>query len=178
MYFRQAARPLLPTTMMGIPDGSQGTVATLNVMARFARAGRQSELVRDAANELTAGLAQKDFVGEIRAIQEFVRDRIRYLRDPVQIERVQTPEATLTLKSGDCDDKSVLTAALLESVGHPARFKAVGPRPGMFSHVFVQAQIYAKGGIPKWINVETTEPWELGRPAPTALPYFLIRNVK
>jgi transglutaminase-like putative cysteine protease len=137
-------------------------------MARFAKAGRVNPFVAQVAREvlIESGVNQKAFPEYVRAIGNFVRDRIMYVRDPVSVERVQTPEATLKLKTGDCDDKATLTAAMLESVGIPSRFVAIAKRAfGGFSHVYVEAQIYARGGKPQWVAVETTEPWEIGRGA-------------
>ena len=75
---------------------------------------------------------------------------------------MQTPDKTLSDGSGDCDDKCVLLAALLQSIGHPVRFVAVGfRRGGPLSHVFVETPIGAY-----WICCETTEPWPLGRKPP------------
>jgi transglutaminase-like putative cysteine protease len=61
------------------------------------------------------------------------------------------------MRAGDCDDKSVLLAALLESIGHPTRFVAIGFQPDDFEHVFVETKI-----ADRWISLETTEPVEIG----------------
>lgn len=108
-------------------------------------------VVRHLALQLVAGLRPKDYAGEVRALHRYVRDVIRYVRDIVGVETVQTPERTLENGQGDCDDKSTLLAALLQSIGHPARFEAVGFAPDRFSHVLVSAQV---GG--RWVPLETT----------------------
>jgi transglutaminase-like putative cysteine protease len=169
----------LPGALVSIPNGAAGTAATLNWMTRFARAGRVNPLVAQTAREILieSGLTQKNFVAYAQAIGNFVRDRILYVRDPVKVERVQTPDATLKLKTGDCDDKATLTSALLESIGIPTRFVAIGKNPlSGFSHVYVEAKIFAKGGIPKWLPIETTEPWEFGR-APSNYARRMVRHV-
>lgn len=87
---------------------------------------------------------------EIAALHAFVRDRIRYVRDPVELELVQTPEATLNIGQGDCDDKSTLLAALLQATGHPSRFTVVGMGGGPFSHVLVETR-----NGERWTPLET-----------------------
>lgn len=144
--------------LMGIPNGVQGVKQTLKIMRQLVRDGKKSLIIRRKAQELTAGLNQKDFLGEIRAIHRFVRDHIRYVKDVNGVETLHTPEKVLEFGQGDCDDKSVLVAALLESIGHPSRFVAISQSKGNFCHVYVETRI---GRSNKWITVETTEPVEL-----------------
>ena len=73
------------------------------------------------------------------------------------METLHTPEKLLELRQGDCDDKSLLLLGLLESLGHTARFKAVGFMRGFFSHVLVEVLIDGQ-----WVSAETTEPVPLG----------------
>lgn len=103
-------------------------------------------------------LADMDYAGEARELFHFARDNIRYLQDVRDVETVQTPDVTLQFRTGDCDDKSLLLAALLESIGHPARFCAVAyAAPGEFEHVFVETKI---GTV--WIPCETVGQMEFG----------------
>lgn len=159
MYLHQPT----PTTvtLQELPSGVSGVRATLTAMARFAREGKATLRIRQLAMSLTGHLQQKDWPGEVRALHAYVRDDIRYVKDGVGVEVVQTPEKTLELGAGDCDDKSTLLAALLLSIGHSARFVAVGQRPGHYSHVYVETQLG-----PRWVALETTEPVEAGWAAP------------
>lgn len=143
---------------LSIPEGERGIRATLQVMCRLANEGKRDPNVRLTAIRACGALLQKDYLGEARACSDWVRDEIRYIKDPVGVELVATPAKTLEIGSGDCDDKSTLLAAMLLSIGHPARFIAVGLQPKVFSHVFVQTKI-----AQHWVNAETTEPWEFGR---------------
>lgn len=138
-------------------------------MARLAREASKTLPVRLAALQLVEKLPQHDRPGEIRALFEFVRDRIRYVRDIRGVETIQTPERTLQLKQGDCDDQSTLLAALLLSIGHPARFHAIGFRPGRFSHVFTEVYLGNR-----WIPLETTENWDPGRSSKSAVEHMVL----
>lgn len=100
----------------------------------------------------------RKYMRELVALHAFVRDKIRYVRDPVGVEMVQTPERTLEVGTGDCDDKSTLLAALLESTGHPARFTVVAFNGNPFSHVLVESKV----GSNRWIPAETIIPKPLG----------------
>lgn len=147
----------LTSTLQAIPDGADGTRYTLNLMADIARKYKTDMSVFTKTRELIAGLQQKDWPGEARKIQRFVRDHIRYVKDVRGVETVQTPDITLKIKAGDCDDKSTLVATMLESIGHPVRFVAIGFRPDDYVHVFPETLIGKK-----WVSLETTEPVDIG----------------
>jgi transglutaminase-like putative cysteine protease len=156
MYFDASNKPMT-ATLQAIPDGKAGTVATLKIMRDVTKAGKTSLVIRNLALSLISGLSQKDWFNELKVLHAFVRDQIRYVKDIRGVETVQTPEVTLSLRAGDCDDKSVLLAALLESIGHPTAFVAIGFKPDDFVHVFVESRIGTK-----WIPLETTEPVNVG----------------
>lgn len=144
-------------TLQMIPDGAPGIAATLKIMSRIVKEFKKSMTVRNTALSLIASCAQKDWSCEVRNLHAFVRDSIRYVGDITDVETVQTPDKTLELQAGDCDDKSLLLASLLESIGHPTRFTAIGFQPGVYSHVYVETKI---GNA--WIPLETTEDVEAG----------------
>lgn len=129
-------------------------------MAELIRQGRTALPVRETMKTLIRHLPQKDYMGEIAAAHAFVRDRVRYTRDIRSVETLHTAERLLADRQGDCDDKSILVAALLESIGHRTRLVAIGPRKGVFSHVFPQVVHPKEPGV--WINLECTEPWPVG----------------
>jgi transglutaminase-like putative cysteine protease len=110
--------------------------------------------IRSRALELVNFTTDKDWVGEIERVFRFVRDDIRYTQDVTDVETLQTPDATLALGHGDCDDKATLLAALLEAIGHHTRFHAIGMHPGELSHVFVETLL----GDNDWLALDPTEP--------------------
>lgn len=131
-----------------LPAGAAGTRATLALMRRTALEGGRSMQVRAVAERVlhAAGVRVGDTWGELQAVFAFVRDRIRFTRDPVDLELLQAPARLLVTRAGDCDDKAMLMVALLRSIGHRAQlaFRAVGADPAnprRYSHVFVTAQV-------------------------------------
>ena len=66
---------------------------------------------------------------------------------------VQTPVETLRVLTGDCDDKSTLLAALLESMGYATGFCALGFEGQPFSHVIALVRL-GQG----WCPLETIVP--------------------
>jgi hypothetical protein len=92
-----------------------------------------------------------DFYSEINTIFEFVRDEIRYVRDPFGIELVQSPMRSLQVLQGDCDDKTVIFCALAEAIGHRTRIVLESANGQGWSHV--RADVFYKG---QWIPADCT----------------------
>jgi transglutaminase-like putative cysteine protease len=138
--------------MGDIPSGRAGTKETLRLMRRIVLDSLKepAQKVRELALSLVKDRPQRRSYPEVVALHQFVRDGIRYVKDPVPFELLQTPQKTLEYGQGDCDDKSILLAALLQSIGHPARFVSVGFKGGPLSHVLVDTRIRDK-----WIPLET-----------------------
>lgn len=152
--------------LQGISDGPQGAIQTLNAMRALARDAVRdpSQQIRETALSI---IGTQGWVGQIRALQGWVQSNIRYIQDPADdtggVELVQTPQYTLQQTAGDCDDQSVLMAAMLSAIGHPARFVAVGFGGGPLSHVLVQTKVGNTGNDAQdWTTAETILPKPLG----------------
>lgn len=141
-----------PQSEHSIPPGREGVIETLRLMRRLVREYKKAPAIRNRTLESLNFAPEKDWLGEIEILFRFVRDHIRYTLDVNGIETLQTPERTLILGHGDCDDKATLLAAMLESVGHPTRFHAIGERAGELSHVFVETRVGDD-----WIALDPTE---------------------
>lgn len=148
-----------------LPPGERGTFATLTLMRGMVKQFKRAPAIRGLALDLIREVPQKNWGGEVRAIFNYVRDSIRYTRDVAGLETLQTPLITLEDEAGDCDDKSTLLASLLESVGHPTRFVAVGyTGPGEYSHVYVETRMGER-----WLPLDATMPHDVGwSPRPPA----------
>ena len=127
-----------------------------------------AQQIRETALNILRGV--NTFSAQAQAIQAWVQNSIEYRRDPVDVELVQTPQVTLQLKAGDCDDQAVLTAAFLQATGHPSQFIAVGLNGGPFSHVLAQTLIGTS-----WVAVETIEHRPLGWMPPGVTSYYIVK---
>lgn len=152
MYLGSESKKEVRFQLFDLPSGADGVRATLALMSAMVKHHKKTPEIRNTAADLIQNLPQKAWSDEVRKIHAFVRDNIRYTRDVRNVETVQSPDVTLKLERGDCDDKSTLLAALLESIGHATRFVAIGMQPDFFSHVYVETLIGNK-----WIALETTE---------------------
>lgn len=162
----------VPHVLADLPEGVDGVRATLACMTKFARQYKKDVVVGTLARELVRNLPANDRRGEIIHLHGFVRDAIRYVRDPDGVEMVQSPKRTLQIGQGDCDDKATLLSALLGSIGFPTRFVAIGisdprsialltrskflssiPNLAPYSHVLLEAKLGTR-----WIPLETIIP--------------------
>lgn len=151
---------------VGLAPGQAGTDATVDAMARAALGiyGAGSARIRELAVRIINGqeggnpVAERDKRGEVAAIHEWVKARLRYVSDPVWYEFVTYPE-TLAFErpDGDCDDHAVLEAALLGSIGVPTRFVTFSFRGSSApSHVALQAMLQpqTKGAKLEWMPLD------------------------
>lgn len=126
--YSAAAAPSITDTLPA--DDTSAVKATLKQMVAIVRKYKADATTINAARMILTSAGIKDFRSQksqgIAALQHWVRDNIVYVADPRGVELLQTPPRTLQLQTGDCDDKSILLAALLETVGCATRFMAVG----------------------------------------------------
>lgn len=155
--------------LLGISKGDRGTEQTLNHM-RDAVLGKLPKLdrhegahmpdVRFLSQKIVSHVPSKDYVGEARAIYDFMVKHVRYTLDPRSLEWVQTPWWTLlVIGQGDCDDHATAIAALSVALGHGAGFRTVKGdpnRPSEWSHVYAIMGV-RQDGREIWIPMDTTE---------------------
>ena len=137
-----------------VSDGVRGVYQTIQHMRAQVREGSINPSVRGAAISITYLRPERDICSQAVALYEYVRDHIRYIRDVNGIETLTSPDKTMELGAGDCDDQSTLLAALAESIGIPARFVVTGySTPNVYEHVYAELWCDSLG----WIGCDPTE---------------------
>jgi hypothetical protein len=126
------------------------------------RAGAKDFYVRQKAIDvlLARRVRPKDYLGEIKALFEWVQQHVRYTKDPFRVEVLHTAPRLLALRAGDCDDMAILLGAMLESIGHPVRLVLTGPdplRPRFFSHIYLEVRHRGR-----WIPLDATMRYPMG----------------
>lgn len=150
-------------------DGKRGIFQTLKIMRKIVHDYRKNPAIRQAATSLIFLQPEKSPVDEARVLFEYVRDSIRYTRDIVDVETITTPDKTLLLKYGDCDDQVILLASLMESAGYPTRFVVTAyTAPDMLEHVYLQVCL---DGV--WVDCDPTEHEEFGYAPPDPLTIYI-----
>ena len=128
-------------------NGIQGNIDTIEVMKRMAREYSRHDLVKRLATNILhyKNIPSHNYLEEARAIGEFVKTHIRYVKDPVGTESLQAPDMMIRMMKdagyamGDCDDMSLLIAALLMSIGIRPAFRAVKYKASSptYNHIYV-----------------------------------------
>lgn len=120
------------------PGGQRGAYFTASKMRALINEFAHRPEILNLAVTLIHQHPQHDQTCEAAAIFDFVRAHIRYVRDPVGIESLADPLATLRRGVGDCDDQTTLLGALLEAVGYPVRIVLAGYHGADYEHVYLQ----------------------------------------
>lgn len=115
--------------------------ATVRKIAELARAAGRDYTVRQIATKIVKRVPGKDYVGELRAINDWVRNNIAYRKDPHRLELVQAPLRTIQQRAGDCDDMTALLSGLAQTLGHGVMYRTVGPAPSIQKHVHMLADV-------------------------------------
>jgi hypothetical protein len=147
------ASPYSPAVSHPVADGDTGITQTIGHMNALVRGpqGIGSWTVRKFALEAVKGIERGH--PEIDAVFNHVKDTIEFRGEAG--EYLQSPEATINLGAGDCDDQAVLMAAILRSLGYQTDFRTVAMHGSAdeYSHVYAVVQDKQTG---QWIPVDTT----------------------
>lgn len=159
----------IPIQRSTLPPGDASVDTTVAKMAELAMGqyGARSPKIRHLAIDIVnrAGAANKDYRAMAVACYRWVRDNIRYVRDPVGQEALCHPEYLLQVAGGDCDDMSMLVAALCGSLGIQTRFVTVAVNSQQFGHVYLEAEAAPGNWLPlDPIMREHGEGWEVPNP--------------
>lgn len=144
-----------------IPGGRAGLDEKVRTIRRLVEEAKRDPYVREAAVDLVRHVPQRDTAGEIAAVWSWVRDNVRYTRDPWSpdgFELFVEPATLLQLvekgrASGDCDDHVLLASTLLEVLGYPTRYRIGATPPGEYRHIWLEV-LDPKAG---WRALELTK---------------------
>lgn len=170
-YAQMAA---VPRTEEYIGTGDAAIYRTVEKMKGIIKESSRNPYVREWSKNIVAGIDVNDKKNEARAVFDFVRDCVRYTRDPLGFEYIQTPPVLLEdirlyqqskgeRPVGDCDDMTVLSLSLLKSIGFEVAIKVVSfSNSRKFSHVYGLVKIGYD-----WVPFDCVRPeqrmgWESG----------------
>jgi transglutaminase-like putative cysteine protease len=138
-----------------LPAGDTGTAKTVGFMRRLIRQGSKSHRIREMAANLV--MRHPTDQGKIGSIFHFVRDKMKYVRDPLHQELLGGADYHMETMAGqgyargDCDDHTIMLGAMLESVGYPTRIATARMKPGRGSFDHVYLEVHDRTG---WIPLD------------------------
>lgn len=130
------------------------TAQTIAHMVRYAIEDSAAPSVEAAAHEAVRQARRQNRRGYAEAIHAWIRAHVRFVEDaelaqgissdPSQAEVLVRPVDLLAMEDpqGDCDDFSMLCAAMLRAIGIGCAFETVAAEdPTSYSHVYVIADV-------------------------------------
>jgi hypothetical protein len=194
---RHVAATDAKATLYKIPEGDEGTEATVEKMAELIDKGSCDPFVIKNAMRIVRAyrprIARKDYLGEIRALFSYAQEthptlgglELRYFKDNWHREKLQSPRRTEEFGGGDCDCIIIWLGAHLLAIGHgPVRLVVVAAdptRPDEYSHTYLWVYHPEGNAVdPKdktrWIPLDPTvdKPmgWEV--PSPFRKAYYEV----
>ncbi len=73
--------------------------------------------LRAYANSIVKNCTAGDRECQVNALYRHIVENFNYLSDPVGVELIQSPQETIDIGGGDCEDLSILLISLLENIG-------------------------------------------------------------
>jgi len=146
----------------------------IRIIVEKIKEGKRDPLVRKLAADAVRNVAPRDWLGEVAAIFEFVRQNVRYTLDVHGLDTYQRARRTLQLGIGDCDDQVILLGAMLQSIGYPIALKVIESVDS--DHGW--NHIYLLVGVPpsapqRWIPLDPTVSQPMGWELP---PQYVRRS--
>jgi Transglutaminase-like superfamily len=132
---------LAPISRVPLMGGDSGVAQTIDQMRSLVNEALTDPSFLRQAKDIVKNVPAFDDVSEAQALYDWVRANIRFTKDPVDKETLYPPTELLQIRSGDCDDISMLLGALLMAIGYPARLMTVAANGDEFSHVYVEGQV-------------------------------------
>lgn len=140
---------------------------TLQAMIDYAQSGRLDPKIMDLAEMITAEIHPEDHRSQMIAILNWINANMTFVEDDQEaarlfgttgdVELVKGPSSVLETRRYDCDCIATFIAALIMSLGIPARFVVVGfssfemTGPEGLEHVYAQGYDNATGS---WLIID------------------------
>jgi hypothetical protein len=116
----------------------------------------------------------RDWLGEVHALADFIQSNVRYTLDPFGIDTYSTPERTIQMAKGDCDDMVILSGAMLQSVGYPIKIKVIRLEgQPEFHHIYMLVGLPPER-VQKWIAFDPSQPESCGAEPPGIAQYRIF----
>lgn len=115
--------------------------------------GKADPVIRRILGVILKDVPEKDYMGELQAIFDWVKSNVRYTHDPHKLELFQKPTRAIELKLGDCDDQAIVIGSMIQSIGYPLRLRIIGVSSKQPEH------IYCMAGLPPTENDEDIQAW-------------------
>jgi len=91
-------------------------------------------VIRNLAYKITAGA--KTNKEKVIRIANWVRNNIRYQREPPKLDIIVPPLRLINLRAGDCEDLALFISTLAGAVGIPSKWKVISQDGQKWNHIY------------------------------------------
>jgi hypothetical protein len=138
-----------------LPAGDRGVEITVKKLIDLIEEGTRDPVIIKKAREIVRKAGARNAYERAKAIFNWVKRNIRYVRDPRGLELIRPARKILEDRIGDCDEHVVLSASMYRAVGLPVALVTISTplNPTNFSHIYTAV----KTG-PIWFPSDTIIP--------------------
>lgn len=112
---------------------------------------------------------ERDYWGEVKALFNWTRANVRYIRDIATIDTFALAWRTIEAHAGDCDDYQILLAALFMSIGYSVRMKTIQTTDSDdWNHIYLQVGL-PPGKPTTWRTIDASVAQPAGWEAPRSM---------
>ena len=106
----------------------------ISLFRNYYRQAVNSPVIRNLANRITYGA--KTDMEKVERIADWVRNNIRYQREPPKLDIAVPPVRAIEIKRIDCEDYAMLISSLAGAVGIPSKWKVISQNGRIWSHIY------------------------------------------
>ena len=148
-------------------DGAIGNLDTLGYAVSMIREDVALDVeLRRFAQGLIENCPAGNFDCEVGRLFEFAQS-IRFVRDPIDVDRLADAATTIAERAGDCMDKAVLLCSMLGTIGYITRLVAVNFYGDLATHGYDHLYLEVRRDDGSWEALDATPEnapmgWEAG----------------
>lgn len=129
-----------------LKKGASGNKETASIIRHMAYQRSRHPAIQKLARDIihSYGVKSHNYLDECYVIGDFVKNNVRYQKDPKGIEQLTDPlrmvkEILEGRSMGDCDDMSLLICTLIRAAGHQPYIRIVKYKKylGPYNHIYV-----------------------------------------
>lgn len=103
-------------------------------LLKYYRVERNNPVIKNLAYGITQGETTRQ--GKLTRIINWVRGNIRYQREPAKLDIIVPPARLVNLRTGDCEDISLIISTLSGIVGIPTKWKVISQDGRKWTHIY------------------------------------------
>jgi len=150
-------------------------------IVRMIQKGRSDPRIRALATQIVSQkcgkkwcIEERDYSGEVRAVFNWIRSNVRYVKDAIHLDQFQHPARTLEWGGGDCDDYCITMGSILQAIGYPIRLRVIQPKGSSdWNHIDLLVGL-PPGAPTRWVSLDAS----VNHPAGWAPPRRMIKRIK